>query len=474
AEDEATFDMICKSDTVGVFQIESRAQMAMLPRLRPRNFYDLVIEISIVRPGPITGGMVHPYLRRRQGKEEVKYPHSSLEPVLKKTLGVPLFQEQVMRLAMIAADYTPGEADQLRRDMAAWHRTGRMERHRERLITRMQAKGIAVEFAERVFEQIRGFGEYGFPESHAASFALIAYATAWLKCHYHAEYTCALLNAQPMGFYTPATIVEDAKRHHVVVRCIDIQASDWDCTLEHCADSAGGFAVRMGLRYVKGLGEGEWESIGSARQAKPFASLEDFVQRTGLDEGSLSALAEAGAFESFAVGRRNALWDMRRLIQMRNQSLAMSVREANPRFTPLTDFEEVGWDYRRTAHSARRHPLEPMRGDLIRQGLPDARTVASMKNGEQIRYAGLVICRQRPGTAGGVVFMTLEDETGFVNVVVWESVFQRYSVLAKTLSFLGVTGKLQVEDGVVHLVAERLWEPRVELKPAQVQSRDFH
>ena len=211
--DEATFDMICKGDTVGVFQIESRAQMAMLPRLRPRNFYDLVIEISIVRPGPITGGMVHPYLRRRQGKEAVEYPHPSLKPVLEKTLGVPLFQEQVMRLAMIAADYTPGEADQLRRDMAAWHRTGRMERHRERLITRMQAKGIAVEFAERVFEQIRGFGEYGFPESHAASFALIAYATAWLKCHYHAEYTCALLNAQPMGFYTPATIVEDAKRH---------------------------------------------------------------------------------------------------------------------------------------------------------------------------------------------------------------------------------------------------------------------
>ena len=233
--DDATFDMICKGDTVGVFQIESRAQMAMLPRLRPKNFYDLVIEISIVRPGPITGGMVHPYLRRRQGKEDVEFPHPSLKPVLEKTLGVPLFQEQVMRLAMIAADYTPGEADQLRRDMAAWHRTGRMERHRERLITRMQAKGIAIEFAERVFEQIRGFGEYGFPESHAASFALIAYATAWLKCHYHAEYSCALLNAQPMGFYTPATIVEDAKRHRVVVRSIDVQTSDWDCTLERCA-----------------------------------------------------------------------------------------------------------------------------------------------------------------------------------------------------------------------------------------------
>jgi error-prone DNA polymerase len=418
--------------------------------------------------------MVHPYLRRRQGKEDVKFPHPSLEPVLEKTLGVPLFQEQVMRLAMIAADYTPGEADQLRRDMAAWHRTGRMERHRERLITRMQTKGIAAEFAERVFEQIRGFGEYGFPESHAASFALIAYATAWLKCHYHAEYTCALLNAQPMGFYMPATIVEDAKRHRVGVRSIDVQASAWDCTLERCEQSAGGFAVCMGLRYVKSLGEGEWGIIDSARRTKPFASLEDFVRRTGLDEGSLSALAEAGAFDSFSVARRNALWDVRRLIQTRNQSLTMSVREADPRFAPLTDFEEVGWDYRRTSHSARRHPLEPMRSDLIRQGLPDARTVASMRNGETIRYAGLVICRQRPGTAGGVVFMTLEDETGFVNVVVWESVFQRYAVLAKTVSFLGITGKLQAEDGVVHLVAERLWEPRVELKPASARSRDFH
>ena len=474
ARDEATFDMICKGDTVGVFQIESRAQMAMLPRLRPRNFYDLVIEISIVRPGPITGGMVHPYLRRRQGKETAAYPHPSLEPVLEKTLGVPLFQEQVMRLAMIAADYTPGEADQLRRDMAAWHRTGRMERHRERLITRMQAKGIAAEFAERVFEQIRGFGEYGFPESHAASFALIAYATAWLKCHYHAEYSCSLLNAQPMGFYTPATIVEDAKRHDVEVRSIDVQTGDWDCTLECCGESAGGFAVRMGLRYVKGLGEGNWQRVEAVRRVRPFVSLADFVRRTGLDEGSLCALAEAGAFDGLGVARRNALWDVRRLVQAREQSLTMSVEEANPDFAPLTDFEEVGWDYRRAAHSARRHPLEPLRGDLNRQGLPDAGTVATMRNGEKIHYAGLVICRQRPGTAGGVVFMTLEDETGFVNVVVWESVFQRYAVLAKTVSFLGISGKLQAEDGVVHLVAERLWEPRVELQPTSARSRDFH
>ena len=471
--DEATFEMIRKSDTVGVFQIESRAQMAMLPRLRPNNFYDLVIEISIVRPGPITGGMVHPYLRRRQGKEPVDYPHPSLEPVLKKTLGVPLFQEQVMRLAMIAADYTPGEADQLRRDMAAWHRTGRMERHRERLITRMQTKGIAPEFAERVFEQIRGFGEYGFPESHAASFALIAYATAWLKCHYHAEYTCALLNAQPMGFYAPATIVEDAKRHHLVVRPIDVQVSDWDCTLETCPQSAGGFAVRMGLRYVKGLGEREWRRIAEAHHAKEFESLPDFVRRTALDKRSLSSLAEAGVFDGFGVDRRPARWDILHLAQTHKKPLALSASERKPSFASLTDYEEVIWDYRRTSHSVRRHPLEPMRPALARHGLPDARTVASMKNGEKTRYAGLVICRQRPGTAGGVVFMTLEDETGFVNIVVWESVFQRYTVLAKTVSFLGISGTIQAEDGVVHLIAEHLWEPKNELKPALVTSRDF-
>jgi error-prone DNA polymerase len=474
AGDEATYDMICKSDTVGVFQIESRAQMAMLPRLRPRNFYDLVIEISIVRPGPITGGMVHPYLRRRQGKEKVAYPHDLLKPVLARTLGVPLFQEQVMRLAMVVADYTPGEADQLRRDMAAWHRTGRMERHRERLITRMQAKGIAVEFAERVFEQIRGFGEYGFPESHAASFALIAYATAWLKCHYPAEFACSLLNAQPMGFYMPATIVEDAKRHHVVVCSLDVQVSDWDCTLEACAESAGGFAVRMGLRYVKGLGEVDGDRIVRERRMAVFSSLEDFARRADLDEGSLSALAEAGAFDSFQLDRRTALWDVRRLAYTQKEPLALPARERKPGFAALSNFEEVSWDYRRTSHSARRHPLEPMRASLIRHGLPDARTVASLKNGAKVRYAGLVICRQRPGTAGGVVFMTLEDETGFVNAVIWENVFQRYSVLAKTVSFLGITGKLQVEDGVVHLVAEELWEPRLELKPASAPSRDFH
>jgi error-prone DNA polymerase len=349
-----------------------------------------------------------------------------------------------------------------------------MERHRERLITRMQEKGIAPQFAERVFEQIKGFGEYAFPESHAASFALIAYATAWLKCYYPAEFACSLLNAQPMGFYAPATIVEDAKRHNIVVRPIDVTVSDWNCTLESSDQTAGGLGVRMGLRYVKGIRERDWDRIDGARRQAPFATLEDFVRRSGLDEGILSTLAEAGAFDGFGVDRRTALWDTKRLSRTRYESLSLNNRERSLHFGSLTDFEEVKWDYRTTSHSPRRHPLQPMRASLADQGLPDARTVSAMKNGVTIRYAGLVICRQRPGTAGGVVFMTLEDETGFVNVVVWESVFQRYSVLARTVSFLGITGKLQVEDGIVHLIAEKLWEPSLELKPTAAPSRDFH
>jgi error-prone DNA polymerase len=474
ANDPATFDMIKRADTVGVFQIESRAQMAMLPRLRPENFYDIVIEVSIVRPGPITGGMVHPYLRRRRKEEPVDYPHPSLIPVLEKTLGIPLFQEQVMRLAVVAADYSPGEADQLRRDMAAWRHTGRIERHRERLVSRMQAKGIRPEFAERVFQQILGFGEYGFPESHAASFALIAYAMAWLKCHYPAEFACALLNAQPMGFYAPATIVEDTKRHGVPIRPVDVRQSVWDCTLEVCPESAGGFAVRMGLRYVKELGSGDWNRIKAALDISPFASLADFVERARINEGALNSLAEAGAFDGFGLDRRSALWEVRGLIRKPEVSLPLATREVTPTFDLLTEFEEVTWDYRQTRHSPRRHPLTPLRKELEASGLPDARTVTAMKHGDRARYAGLVICRQRPGTAGGVVFMTLEDETGFVNVVIWERVFERYAVVGKTINFLGVTGTLQVEQGVVHLVAESLWIPDVEMEPAGVSSRDFH
>ena len=476
-DDPDTYDQICQSDTVGVFQIESRAQMAMLPRLRPRHYYDLVIEVSIVRPGPITGDMVHPYLRRRNSTEPVVYPHACLEPVLKKTLGVPLFQEQVMKLAIVAADYTPGEADQLRRDMAAWHRTGRIERHRERLITRMMAKGITHEFAERVFEQIRGFGEYGFPESHAASFALIAYATAWIKCHYPDVFTCSLLNAQPMGFYTPATIVEDAKRHGVAVRPVDVVQSDWDCTLEPNPEKRS-FAVRMGLRYVKNLSkERDWRRIAVARAVRPFASLEDFTYRTGLDDRVLRRLAETGAFTRFQSARRAALWEVHgltRLLKSQAATLPLMPREALPDFDPLSWFQTITWDYQFSSHSTHGHPLAPLRDVLTAQKLPDAQTIAAMRTGQRVRYAGIVICRQQPGTARGVTFMTLEDETGFVNVVIWKQVFDDYAALARTASFLGVTGKLQAESDTVHLVADELWVPQMTTQPAPAGSRDFH
>ena len=471
-DDPQTYDQICRSDTVGVFQIESRAQMAMLPRLRPRHYYDLVVEVSIVRPGPITGGMVHPYLRRRNGEEPVVYPHACLEPVLRKTLGVPLFQEQVMKLAMVAADYTPGEADQLRRDMAAWRRSGRIERHRDRLVSRMLAKGVAREFAERVFDQIRGFGEYGFPESHAASFALIAYATAWLRCHYPDVFTCSLLNAQPMGFYTPATIVDDAVRHGVEVRPVDVTASDWDCTLES-GDS--GFSVRMGLRYVKSLSEErDWRRIAAARAERPFASLADFSRRTRLDDRVLRRLAEAGAFVPFERRRRVALWAAQGLGPAAETPLPVAPDEPLPDFDPLNDFQTIDWDYRFSAHSTRGHPLAPLREALEAQKLPDAHTVAGMPDGRRVRYAGLVICRQRPGTASGVTFMTLEDETGFVNVVIWKQVFDDHAVLARTASFLGVSGKLQSESGVVHVVADALWAPEIRSRPPTAGSRDFH
>jgi error-prone DNA polymerase len=463
--DKPTYEAICRADTIGVFQIESRAQMSMLPRLKPIKYYDLVIQISIVRPGPISGGMVHPYLKRRNG-EPFEYPHECLRPVLEKTYGVPLFQEQVMQLAVVAADYTPGEADQLRRDMAAWRRNGRIERHKERLISRMIKKGIAPEFAERVFKQIRGFGEYGFPESHAASFALISYAGSYLKRHYPSEFTCSLLNAQPMGFYSPSTIIEDAKRHEVEVRPVDVQTSGWDCTLEPAA-AIDEWAVRMGLRYVKGLGSAVWSKI---ERAAPFQSVDDFARRTGFHERELCALAEAGAFESLGASRRAALWQARGHL---NVPLAVE-SETPPAFAELTELETINWDYRRSSHSTRGHPLAPLREELAARGLPSAREVAKLGHDRKVRYAGIVICRQHPGTASGVTFMTLEDETGFVNVVLWRRIFDAYPVLAVTQPFLGISGRLQTQDGVTHLIAEELWRPEIARHLEHGPSYDFH
>ncbi|RKZ12689.1 error-prone DNA polymerase [bacterium] len=472
--DEPTFEMIRRAETIGVFQIESRAQMAMLPRLKPRTYYDLVIEISIVRPGPISGGMVHPYLARRAGEEPVIYPHPCLEPVLKKTLGVPLFQEQVIRLAVVAADYTPGEADQLRRDMAAWRRAGRIERHHEVLVQRMTAKGIEPEFAERVFEQIRGFGEYGFPESHAASFALIAYATAWMRCHYPEVFTCALLNAQPMGFYSAATLVEDAKRNGIEVRPVDVLRSEWDCTLEPA--TPGGkrpFAMRMGARYVKSLAESDWEKIAWERSERTFTSVEDLVERTDLNENTLSRLAETGALSPLEQNRRNALWAVRGATRLPEADMQLDVIEGAPDFRDLDAFETIAWDLATTRHSARGHPLGPLREELTARKLPDAVTVHGMRDGQRVRYAGMVICRQRPGTASGVMFMTLEDESGFVNIVAWSKVYEAHTVLIKTSHFIGVTGKLQVKDGVVHLIADSFWKPPLLARPESGGSHDF-
>ncbi|MBN2717775.1 MAG: error-prone DNA polymerase [Deltaproteobacteria bacterium] len=466
--DDDTYQLIQKADTIGVFQIESRAQMSMLPRLRPKTFYDLVIQISIVRPGPITGGMVHPYLARRNGEEKVTYPHPLLEPVLKKTLGIPLFQEQVMKIAIIAADYTPGEADQLRRDMAAWKKSGRIERHRERLISRMEKKGIAKEFAERVFEQIRGFGEYGFPESHAASFALISYATAYLRTHYPAEFSCALLNALPMGFYMPSTIVEDAKRKGVTVYRVNVKKSMWYCTVPLSN------TIQMGIRHVKGIGRQHFDKIFETRQTAPFKDIEDFIKRTGLPSNVQKQLALSGALDCFGVSRRNALWQGLGVhTHKSNTHVEISLPDSHRHieFNDVTHFDTIGWDYDITGHSTAGHPLSLFRHLLAKQQIPTAEDVSKYK-GKHIHYVGMVICRQRPSTAAGVVFMTLEDETGFVNLICFKDVFEKYKLIAKTTPILGVTGKVQYQDGVTHLIAEHLWRPGLK-ESATTPSRDF-
>ncbi|TVQ19394.1 MAG: DNA polymerase III subunit alpha [Spirochaetaceae bacterium] len=486
-EDPAVFRLIRTGDTVGVFQLESRAQMAMLPRLRPKVWYDIVIEVSIVRPGPITGGMVHPYLRRRAGEEAVVYAHPDLEPVLRKTLGIPIFQEQVMKLAVVAADYTPGEADQLRRDMAAWRSSGRIDAHRERFMSRMLAKGISHDFAEAVFNQIRGFGEYGFPESHAASFALIAYCTAWMRAHYPAEFTCALLNAWPMGFYSPASIVEDARRRGVEMRPVDAVESDWDCTLEAPGrdQPPDRFAVRMGLRYVSGMSERDFRRIVLARgrlgsgahheQGSHAARLADFIRLCPLGEELLVNLARAGAFGCFGLSRREALWEVSGASAdaPADEHELVPAEEALPEFDDLHDFETVGWDYATANHSVHAHPLEPHRQELSASGFPSAREIRNADDGERVAYVGLVITRQRPATAGGVTFVTLEDETGYVNLVVWKKVFAANKPILLTAALLGVEGQIQSKDGVVHVIVDRCFRPDLSLRGYRTESRNF-
>jgi error-prone DNA polymerase len=463
-DDPATFAMIRRAATVGVFQIESRAQMAMLPRLQPRQFYDLVVEVAIVRPGPIQGDMVHPYLRRRLGLEAVDCPHPSLRQILGKTYGVPIFQEQVMKIAMQTAGYSPGEADQLRRDMAAWHSGSRIEKHHDVIVARMVQRGISRVFAERFFSQLRGFGEYGFPESHAASFALIAYMTAYLKCHHPAAFYCGLLNSQPMGFYSPATIVGELQRDGLVALPVDVNASDWDCSLEK---HLGRWAVRMGLAYVTGLSRadrGRWESL---RQNNPphFDALGPLQRHARFGPAGLLCLAKAGALASLGLLRRDAVWAVKTYLTQSSDTLP--IRPQAPQvFAPLQRNQAILWDHRIARHSVHGHVVQALRSSLPLAHRLTAAAVNALPSAASVHYVGLVISRQRPQTASGVVFFTLEDETGLVNLVLFKPVFHVYNVVAKTAAILGVRGKIQqdplIKNGATHLLVEHLWRPVIE------------
>lgn len=469
-EDPAVYEMISRADTIGVFQVESRAQMTMLPRLRPKEFYDLVIEVAIVRPGPIQGDMVHPYLRRREKKEKVEYPSEELREVLHRTLGVPLFQEQAMQIAIVAAGFTPAEADQLRRSMAAFRRSGRVAEFHDKLVRGMVAKGYSVDFAERVFRQIEGFGDYGFPESHAAAFANLVYASAWIKCHYPAVFACALLNSQPMGFYAPAQIVRDAQEHGVMVRPVDVNLSEWDCTLE-------GAALRLGLRQIKGLAEEAGRKVAE-RRGDGYGSPHSLWRRANLDVRALEALARADAFGSMNLSRRDALWAVKALTAEVPPLLAgLDSAEAPVKLPKASAGEEVVYDYASLKLSLKTHPMALLRPQLTAMRIMPAGRLSQV-NGK-VSVSGLVLMRQRPGTASGVIFMTLEDETGIANVVIWPQVFERFRQLVLTSRCLKVDGTVQKEGQVIHLIADRLTDLTPALRSLgegemNLRSRDFH
>lgn len=473
AEDPRTYAMIRRADTLGTFQIESRAQMSMLPRLKPRTYYDLVVQVAIVRPGPIQGDMVHPYLRRRAGLEPVEYPTPELEKVLGKTLGVPLFQEQAMRVAIECAGFTPGEADLLRKSMATFKFTGGVSAFKGKLISGMVARGYAADFAERTFRQLEGFGSYGFPESHAASFALIAYASAWLKCWHPDVFCAALLNSQPMGFYAPAQIVRDARDHGVEVRPVCVNASRWDCTLEPTGDDSR-FAVRLGLRMVKGLANAHAAAIVTARADHPFASVDDLWRRAGVPVAALTRIAEADGFRpNLCLARREALWAIKGLRDAELPLFAAaaeregaSVAEADEPAIPLRPMlpgREVVEDYSRTGLSLREHPVAFLREDLRRRRIVTCRDAMDTRDGRWLEAAGIVLVRQRPGSAKGVMFITLEDETGIANLVVWPKVFERHRRIVLSAGMIAVKGRVQREGEVVHLVAHRITDLSREL-----------
>jgi len=497
AEQRDVYAMLCKADTVGVFQIESRAQMAMLPRLRPNRFYDLVIEVAIVRPGPIQGGMVHPYLKRRNGEEAARAPHPILDSILERTLGVPLFQEQVMEIAIVGAGYSGGDADQLRRDMAAWKKSGRLMRHRERLLDGFEKRGIARQFGEALFEQIKGFGEYGFPESHAASFALLVYASSWIKLRFPAHFAASLINSQPMGFYTPSTIIQDAVRHGVTVRDVDVTRSDWDCTLERepAADVATGSVLRLGLRLVKGIGESVARRIVDVRKEWRFANVDDVIRRCELRKDDVEALAEAGAFESLAPSRRAALWQAR---SPRTPGLFQERRTLEPveSLPTLRAGERLLLDYRHKGLSVGDHPMCHFRDKLRARQVVTAKELFACQKGQRVEVAGVVTCRQQPATASGVVFITLEDETGFLNLVLWNRVYEQYRLPARHASIMLARGTIErqgrppgvrvstphdplVDEAadvapVIHVIVEALLRLDVPGRDIDKVSRDFH
>ncbi|HVV96560.1 MAG TPA: error-prone DNA polymerase [Rhodanobacteraceae bacterium] len=473
-DDEETYKMIQAADTVGVFQIESRAQMSMLPRLKPATFYDLVIEVAIVRPGPIQGGMVHPYLKRRNDPDGVVYESKAIEGVLGRTLGVPIFQEQVMELLRVAADFTSGEADQLRRSMAAWRRKGGLEHFEQRIFAGMKKNGYSDEFAARIFRQIQGFGEYGFPESHSYSFALLAYVSSWLKKHHPESFTCALLNSQPMGFYQASQLIQDAQRHSVRVLPADVTSSLWHCTLEPGSDPERP-ALRLGLREIRGLSEEFAQRLVAARNEMPFADVADMTRRARASASERARLADAGALRSLSGHRYRARWDSAGAEVPLPVLARAPVRESSVDLREPSLRENVMTDYATQGFSLDHHPLSLVREQLSRRRVSPAITATdASRNGRRMRCAGLVTVRQHPGTAKGVTFVTLEDETGHVNVVIWRALAQKQHRVLLESTVMGVDGVLQVSEGVHHLIADRLHDYSELLSELSFASRDFH
>ena len=494
AEDPKVYDMMGKADTVGVFQIESRAQMSMLPRLRPRNYYDLVIQIAIVRPGPIQGDMVHPYLNRRRGKEAVTYPSDAIKEALERTLGVPIFQEQVMQLAMVAAGFSGGEADQLRRAMAAWKRKGGLEPYHDKLVQGMLERGYEQKFAEQLFQQIKGFGDYGFPESHSASFALIAYVSSWLKCYHPAAFCCALLNSQPMGFYAPAQLIQDAERHGVKVLPIELNSSFYDCTLEfpegyRKPDKHSRLTlepeVRIGFCLAKGLSEPGANAIIEARQFGVFINIQDLVFRSGINKKDLESLAATDALKGLSGDRHRAFWQasgvekdgQRRDIQsfsfFADTEFADNDFGVDVLLPVASEGQNIVSDYTSTGFTLRRHPLAFFRDHLNNYQVSTASQLALIDNEANVKVTGLVTCRQRPTTAAGVIFLTLEDESGFINVVVWPNLGEKLRPIVRQATLLGVAGHVQKSDGVIHLIARELVDLSHWLGSMELSSRDF-